>query len=344
MRIAIHDKDSTWSARWIEYCREHQISYGIVDCYSTDIITQLQSYDVLLWQFDHFLLRDILFARHILLAAQRMGLAVFPDLNTSWHYDDKIAQTYLLQAIDAPLAKTWIFYNAEEAHTWLQKDASYPLVAKLRRGSGSHNVQLVRNEREALRYCLRMFGKGIHPSPSYLSDSRHKLRTAGGLHGIIRRLKKAPRFFKEAYVGKRTFHHERGYVYFQQFLANNTHDTRVTVVGRRAFAFRRSVRQGDFRASGSGIIDYDPSQIDLRSIQIALDVSQTLAAQSLAFDFAFDGSNQPRIIEISYTFLSTATLKCPGYWSEDLSFVPGHNHIEDLILRNLLHPNFGDPQ
>ena len=39
----------------------------------------------------------------------------------------------------------------------------------------------------------------------------------------------------------------RGYVYFQDFIPDNQFDTRVTVIGNRAFAFIRKVRPGDFR-------------------------------------------------------------------------------------------------
>ena len=43
-----------------------------------------------------------------------MGLKVFPDFNTSWHFDDKIAETYLLQSISAPIPQSYIFYNYED--------------------------------------------------------------------------------------------------------------------------------------------------------------------------------------------------------------------------------------
>lgn len=47
------------------------------------------------------------------------------------------------------------------------------------------------------------------------------------------------------------------YVYFQDFIPGNDFDTRVTIIGDRAFGFTRNVRPGDFRASGSGNVGYD---------------------------------------------------------------------------------------
>ena len=53
-----------------------------------------------------------------------------------------------------------------------------------------------------------------------------------------------------------------------------TYDTRVTVIGGRAFAFRRFNRDDDFRSSGSGKIDYNMEEIDKRMIKLALKVSK----------------------------------------------------------------------
>ena len=51
---------------------------------------------------------------------------------------------------------------------------------------------------------------------------------------------------------------QRSYILWQEFIPDNQRDFRVTIIGRRyAFVFWRNNRPGDFRASGSGLIDYD---------------------------------------------------------------------------------------
>jgi glutathione synthase/RimK-type ligase-like ATP-grasp enzyme len=80
----------------------------------------------------------------------------------------------------------------------------------------------------------------------------------------------------------------KNYVYYQKYLPNNNFDTRVTVIGDRAFAFRRFNRTRDFRASGSGKIDYDMDSIDKRMIKIALETSEECGFQCMAFDFLYD--------------------------------------------------------
>ena len=59
----------------------------------------------------------------------------------------------------------------------------------------------------------------------------------------------------------RRFELQRDYLLVQEFLPGNGFDTRITVIGNRAFGFRRFNRPDDFRASGSGRIDWNPAAI-----------------------------------------------------------------------------------
>ena len=99
MKLAIHQEPGTFSDRWIPYCQENDISYVIVDCYASDIVEQLREVNCLLW---HWHLADSgshLFARQLTASVEAMGIHVFTNSTTSWHYDDKIAQKYLFEAL-----------------------------------------------------------------------------------------------------------------------------------------------------------------------------------------------------------------------------------------------------
>ncbi len=126
------------------------------------------------------------------------------------------------------------------------------------------------------------------------------------------------------------------YVLFQEFLPNNDFDTRVTVIGNRAYAFRRFNRKGDFRSSGSGLIDYNIVPIDLNFIKIAFEVSKKLGFQSMAYDFLKDQNGNPLFCEFSYTFNDRALYDCPGYWDENLNFIEGHFWPQYFQLIDLL--------
>ena len=125
MKIAIHETKGFFSDRWISYCVTNHIDYKLVDCYSSDIIQQLADCDALMWHFNHKSPKASKFAKQLLFSVQASGRSVFPDFNTMWHFDDKVAQKYLLEAIEAPLAPSYVFYTKKEAPEWAGK-TSYP--------------------------------------------------------------------------------------------------------------------------------------------------------------------------------------------------------------------------
>ncbi len=340
MKIAIHDGNG-WNIKWQLYCKAEGIPYKLVNCYNTNIIQQLKDEGIthLMWHFHHLLFKDILIARSVLYSATKIGIKTFPDFNTCYHFDDKISQKYLLEAIGAPLVPSYVFYDKKEAMKWLKNEARYPLVAKLRRGAGSYNVCLLNNYKQAKTYTDKMFGRGLQPVPGYLADIKNKLKVASSLNGIIKRIKKAPNYFKIMYKGRHDFPNEKGYVYFQDFIAGNKEDIRIAVVGNKIWSFKRKVRAGDFRASGSGMIDYDTKNLPIQLIKRAFEVSQKLKAQSIAFDFVKDKSGNYYIVEMSYGYAGEVVYNCPGYWNESLVYEKGHIWPEIIIIQNFINQN-----
>ena len=340
MRLAIHHNKGSFSERWQAYCDKHQIPYTLVNCLDTNIIQQLGRADGLLWHWNHQDPAEILIARHVVLAAETAGLVVFPSTRTCWHFDDKVAQKYLLEAVGAPLAPTHIFFKIEDAVKWID-DASFPKVFKLRKGAGSQNVRLVRTRDEARVLAKTAFSTGFRPVPSYWNDAHKRYRVArrqGALLGVLRRL---PRTLINIRQLNGMIGREKGYLYLQDFIPNNQFDTRVTVIGNRAFAYIRRVRPSDFRASGSGDIDYDPKNIRLECIKIAFDVSGKIGSQSMAFDFVLDSEGRPLIVEVSYCYIPEFVYNCPGHWNDRLSWHAGHLWPQDAILQDILENTGG---
>lgn len=333
--LAIHPREGSYSDRWLEYCAEHGISVREVNCFASDIVAQLRGTDALLWQWMHHIPEDVKTGFRIIQTAEDMGLTVFPNRATCWHYDDKVSQKYLLEAIGANAAKADVFYDLQSALAWIDK-ASFPRVFKLSRGAGSMNVQLVRSADHARRLSARAFGRGFKPVASILGDAKSSIRRhrkKGDLLGVLRRL---PRTLSNMRRMNREIARERGYVYFQEFLPDNEFDTRVTIIGDRAFGFLRMVRADDFRASGSGNIVYDRTRIDPRCVESAFRVANRLGTQSLAFDFVKDRSGAPLIVEISYCYLAGAVHACAGHWDGRLNWHEGQMWPQDAILIDLL--------
>ena len=161
MKIAIHHRQGSYSDIWIDYCRSNKINYKIVNCFENDIMSQLQDCVALLWHHHEAYWKESQFAKSILFAIEHSGIKVFPNFQTGWHYDDKVAQKYLFEGINAPFVPTYIFYEKKEAISNIDK-LSYPKVFKLKGGAGSSNVVLINNKKQAIRYVNKAFGKGFY--------------------------------------------------------------------------------------------------------------------------------------------------------------------------------------
>ncbi len=335
-QVIIHHREGSFSDRWIAYCDLQGIPYKVVNCLDSDIMKQLSSSDALLWHWDHGDPREQLVARYVIMAAEAMGVKVFPNTSTCWHFDDKIAQKYLLEAIGAPLVPTYIFYDLKEVLNWIDR-TSFPKVFKLRKGAGSSNVRLVSSATEARSLAERAFSSGFSPVSHYGQDAFKRYRVAKRRGDLLNVVKRMPQVLATIRNNKRMMGREKGYVYFQDFITGNDYDTRVTVIGDRAFGFTRNVRPGDFRASGSGDIVYDTGRINQKCVEMAIDVTRKVGSQSMAFDFVLAEDKQPMILEISYCYNSSAVHCCQGYWDRRLQWQEGSMWPQDAILIDLLN-------
>ena len=318
--IAIHHSKGSFSDRWITYCKANEIAYKIVDCYQSDIMHQLDDCDALMWHINHQNSKDVLFAKQLLYSVNAAGKRVFPDYNTAWHFDDKVGQKYLLEAIGAPLVPTWIMYNKKDALVWAEKN-SFPKVFKLRGGAGSANVRLAKTKSEAVQLIEKAFGRGFSQYDS-LGNLKERIRKYQlGKTDIFDVIKG---FVRIIYPTKYTMvaGRERGYVYFQEFIPENNYDIRVIVIGDKAFAIKRMVRDDDFRASGSGNIRYEKVNFEDTTIKLSFFLSCKLKSQCVAFDYVYQ-DKQPYLVEISFGFVKEVYDSCVGYWDKDMTWYPG---------------------
>jgi len=320
MRIAIHHSAGTFSERWLEYCERKGIPFRIVDCYRNDIMEQLEGCTALMWHFHHANPRSVLFAKQLMFSLQQKGLRVFPDYHTCWHFDDKIGQKYLLTALGVPFIPTHIFYTRKEALDW-SAHTVFPKVFKLSKGAGSANVRLVHSKAGADRLIRRAFGRGFSQYDGWANLQERIRKYRKGYVGFFEVLKGCIRLFYKPEFARMTGR-EKGYVYFQDFIPDNDSDIRIIVIGKKAFAIKRMIREHDFRASGSGNIQYDERLFDRNLVAYSMQLTRELNAQCVAYDFVFSG-NKPLLIEISYGFAIGVYDPCTGYWDEDLNWHPG---------------------
>src|SRR5690606_36269984 len=312
----------------------NNIPYKIVNCYDSNIIEQLKDCEVLLWHHHHTDAKDVLFAKGLLFSLEQTGKKVFPDFNTGRHLNAKVGQKYLLEALDAPIAKSWVFYEKKDALNWIKK-TSFPKVFKLRGGAGSTNVKLIRSKGEAIRMVKKAFGNGFPAYDKWNDMKEQYLRYKQAKLTIINALKSLRRVFVSTRFA-RTVGRQKGYIYFQEFIPNNDSDIRVITIGGKAFAIKRMTRPNDFRASGGGVIKYEKELIDEQCVKIAFDTSDKLRANCVAYDFVFDQNGNPLIVEINYGFAHEPYRNCPGYWDKNLNWHEGKFNQVEWILEEYL--------
>lgn len=303
----------------------NKIPYDMLSINDTDFLEQLRNINLLIFRWTS---KD---SQHQLSGILRpllesLKINYLPNSATSWHYDDKIKQFYLLELhggdVGAIPVPTKIFFDKRIALEHVKK-CKFPLVAKLNKGAGSSNVKLIKKRKVATRY-VKMSFSASGMNPNYYDSLFNRIRLNAG------NIKKTTFHFMKKYAMKIMNKEEaywqkhKNYVLFQEFLDGNKFDTRVTTVGNRVHAFRRFVREGDFRASGGEEWDINPAKIDKRMLRIALDFSKKMNFTTMAYDFIYDENQDPRIVEISYMFGQPGFPDfMNGYWDFDLNWHEG---------------------
>lgn len=321
-----HGKHSTsWSTVWLDYCVEIGLPHELVDWRALNAFDSLVKHDIIVWHYSHYSEGEMLFARNILLALKAAGCRVFPDVGDSNHFDDKVAQAYLFRGLGLGAPQNYPLHSEAAVEQWIDEIGTFPVVAKLRAGSGASNVQLMHNAEELRAYTKQMFGKGFDSKPSAAFKIRSNVASTRSMAEFFRRMKRAPEFFFSwRSAGARD--RERGYIYLQEFVPDVDHDLKVVVVGDQLSFVARSVRADDFRASGGGSLFYDRSLVDQAMIDAAFCAADAMQSDCTGFDMITDPrSGEPVILEVSYGFSHIAQLGLEGHYDRQ-----GNWHEEPL--------------
>ncbi|WP_147270832.1 ATP-grasp domain-containing protein [Alteripontixanthobacter maritimus] len=274
-------------------------------------------------QTSHFIARpkgiepDLMIMEAILPQLEAMDIACLPGRDTFRMTGDKLRLAAFFEAQKIASPQTDALFSEADVERWIVDWGVFPIVAKLRKGAGSINVTLLNEEAELRRLARDLFADRIREGD--LSKSYGKRMPERG--SLFRRTARK-------ILGRET----RGVpiigecLLLQHFLPGNSHDLRVTTIGSRAFTFRRKTRQGDFRASGSGMIEYNPSEMRMDCVQMAQDISKRFNFQTMAYDFLFDEAGLPQILEMNYTYVAKAVSMCPGFFDAGGNFVEHDNH------------------
>lgn len=258
---------------------------------------------------------------------KRYSIKCFPNSTTYFHCDDKIKQFIDFKSQNLPYAESYVFWNENDAVDFINNEAKLPLVFKLTIGAGSSNVMLVRSRKQAQKIIKQMFTNGVI-SGHLKGDTaiKHESLSKFAKKYIKKIIKRDSNLFWNV---------QKNYVLFQKYYPNNNYDLRITTIGERAFGFYREVRENDFRASGSGRINYE-KEIDIKAVELALKISKDQGYQSMAYDFLYDENGEFKICDLAYSYQDIAVFKCKGYWDGDLNYHHGNYWPQYFQLIDLI--------
>ncbi|QLY39822.1 hypothetical protein HF295_02685 [Hujiaoplasma nucleasis] len=304
----IYDKLATvdWSVKFECFFKKYNIPYDTVYIDRLDWIKNIKQYDLIIWkpkfmgnESSQFFKEKVYFIQHIL------KKIIIPNYETVWHFDSKIAQSYIFDHINAKVVKTYTSFDYNESIR-IANNLDYPIVVKKSNGAGSTGVSLCKSKKKLIRKIDNHF--------IFNKFKNHILNTK---------------------------HDNFGYFYAQKFLKNNLKDLRITVIGDKyAFWFWRTNRNNDFRASGSGLIDYN-TPVDKSIIEYCAKINKDNNFDSMAYDILFDEKGNFYIIEMSYGYSDIAVRNSNGYFyiSEDGTvndFIKGHYWPQELWVKWLI--------
>lgn len=309
----VKDLNTKWWIRFEEILKEKGNEYRLINIERNDWIDQIKPCNHVIWRpnLTEPYLRQ---AKEKLIIIERyLEKKVFPNFDTFWHYNNKNAQKFLAEILDIPFPKSFVAYDYASSENYL-KNTEYPIVSKSSGGSGSRNVRLLKSYSEARSEARRIFNVG------FLNKTKNA-------------------FFHKLNLTSNRFGGQKFYLNLQDFLPNNSKDFRITTIGGKyAYAYFRSNRENDFRASGSGLNNYDNTDHDQDLIKEFVLLSRKLNFDSMCYDIIYTENQEHVTVEFSYIYVDTYLHNCPGYYileENDLEFVEKNTWPQSLIVNFL---------
>ena len=176
--------------------------------------------------------------------------------------------------------RSWCFYSCENVRRILKKEGeqiSFPLVVKTSSGAGSAGVILVHNQRELIKRIQKL----------------GKISFSGGIISRKKKLRMQLGKIKRKILGIKLPYQAlpREKMIMQNFIPNLKCDYKVLVFGEKYYILRRKVRNHDFRASGSGMLEFPENMTkqEYSVLDLAKSAYEEFDNPFLSIDIAFDG-------------------------------------------------------
>lgn len=305
----IKDTDDTpYYTKFERILKNNNIEYSYFNIHKSNWLDEAKKYDIILWR-PLSLPWELDEAREkIYILENYMKKLVYPSYSEICFYENKAYQYDLLKLKELPVIDTFISYDYDEITEYVKQEKNFPFVSKIKVGSGSQGVELIKKVNLAKKKCRQVFTKGAKTYWPFLR--------------------------------------QKNYVYFQKFIKNYNFDLRIVVVDEEnIFGYYRETTKNDFRASGYGNVV--KKELPKEAVKIAIELKNKLNLNSIAVDFLKAVSDEKYYIIECSNYIKIDTDKqlelngVAGKYeydkeNEKLIFNEGRYWIQELIIRNIL--------
>ena len=304
LKILLFKRDSF--PKYERFLINNKIPYSIYDIGSSKWQDEAEKLDVVIWQPNSSPDIQAEAKSKIYFLERYCGKKCFPSYDEIWSYEDKVRSSFLYRHFRLPAVPTFTTNSKEDALKFLNV-ATFPIISKITTGSSSYGVLKLKNKKEAVRYVNACFSE----------------------------------------KGRKTywpFERQKNYVYFQKFINDANYDLRIIVVGNKIFGYYRYPKPGDFRASGSGVLE--KKTLPEQAMTIAIGVKKILKSTSLVVDMVYSEKEEKYYIIETSIFCgidTSAQLVIDGkagyyeYTGEEFIFKEGRFWIQELTLEEFFY-------
>lgn len=246
------------------------------------------------------------FIADILLGLKLKGAEIIPDYKCFHAHHNKSFQEILRNEIDIKgLVNTssLSFGCKEEFIEYDKSNISYPVVLKSSEGCRSKSVSLNHNQKQLLKNV-----KKISKSIDYKDALRFFLK----------------RYLRKGYIPESN--HRNKFI-LQEFIPNLTGDYKVLIYGDKYYVLTRNNRKDDFRASGSGLFEFQ-KELPIEIFRISKAIKDYFKVPFISLDIAYNTKTKLcYLIEFQFIMFGTYTLERSKWYFE-------HNKNEWNIVEN----------
>jgi glutathione synthase/RimK-type ligase-like ATP-grasp enzyme len=332
MKICIGKDIRGWDHKFAAACQAliekgAPISFELVDLDQANWLAAVEGFEGVIWNPGYWGMKQAShFKEKIYFIENILNLKVMPNYQTVWAFDSKAAEGYIFQHYKVPTPPTTVSFSYEDALQQLEQ-ARLPLIVKNTEGAAATGVRMVRSKK-----------KYRHELEYNFAQQRWEVdRRTGNKWDVFRK-----NFFNKwswlrLVQRLRLFKSPTGLAYWQQFIPDNPGDLRIAVVGNYAYGFWRQNRKNDFRASGSGIIDFERA-LPEHVVTYLIEFSNRLGFDAMVYDILFDRDSF-YIVEMSYNCPDKNLYKqnyVYQYSEGTLTKIPGHFWIQALWVEHFV--------